>query len=548
MTLLMFSEYGFATKYYPNILSIKIIYLALKFRNELMKYIFQTMLMLFILWSTISIAQEQNIAKIGNINISSKEFKQRFEFTPKVKSDFDSTKTNFLYSLVAEKLWALEAESLSMDTIPYVYNSVKNIERKLVKDKLYKIEVESKVIISEKEIAENLFKVDEKRTMNFLFSKNQNEIEDLYNKLYLGASFDSILVSRVEYSEQVKGVPVVFGQMDENVENEIFALRLNQFTKPIHVEIGWVIYNLQSIEFNQGENGLDAKAKRKKVEDILFARRAKIFYSEFFNKYILGTIIHSDKELINQLVDEVYKLLNKNGEKFYNKNNNKYEIDEYQIKIIKNNFTEESLSSNFIKFEISPINLEKYLISLELNGFSCDNLSRDIIYNTVNNNVKSYIFEEILFREGYSRGLQKSVEIQNELKTWRESFLASYFRYSFLDSVETSDSEAKDFYDKVVSENSDVVTETYAEVKEKIKSGLYFKDLENLYIDETVALAKKYGVSVDVELLNSLQVTDIEMMVYRTLGFGGQITAVPYLQSFYTWKNWLPKSVKKSLP
>ena len=192
--------------------------------------------------------------------------------------------------------------------------------------------------------------------------------------------------------------------------------------------------------------------------------------------------------------------------------------------------------------------MEKYLINLELNGFSCNDISRDAIYRALNNNIKSYIFEEILFREGYSRGLQNSVEVKNDLKTWRESFLASYFRYSFLDSVKTSDSEAKNFYDKVVSENSDAVTETYDEVKEKIKSGLYFKELENLYIDETVSLAKKYGVTVDVELLNSIQVTEIEMMVYRSLGFGGQITAVPYLQSFYTWKTWLPKSLKKSLP
>lgn len=513
-----------------------------------MKYKFQIMLMFFILFITISFAQEKNIAKIGNLNLSAKEFKQRFEFTPKVKSDFDSTKINFLYSLVAEKLWALEAESLSMDTIPYVYNSVKNIERKLVKDKLYKIEVENKVLITKKEIDANLFKIDEKRTMNFLFSKDQNEIEQLYSDLVKGASFDSFLVSRVEYSEQVKGVPVVFGQMDEDVENEIFSLKLNKFTKPIPVEVGWVIYYLKSIEFNQGENGLTADAKRKKVEDVLFTRKAKIFYSEFFNKYILGTVIHSDKEILNQIVDEVYNVFSESGEKLYNKNINKFQLDEYQIKIIKDKFSQESLSSDFIKFEFSPTSLEKYLISLELNGFRCDDISKGTIYKALNNNVKSYIFEEILFREGYSRGLQNSVEIKNDLKTWRESFLASYYKYSFLDSVETNDSEAKEFYDKVVSENSDEVTSTYAEVKEKIKSGLYFKELENIYIDKTVSLAQKYGVSVDVELLNSVQVTDIEMMVYRYLGFGGQITAVPYLQSFYKWKNWLPKSLKKSLP
>ena len=153
-----------------------------------------------------------------------------------------------------------------------------------------------------------------------------------------------------------------------------------------------------------------------------------------------------------------------------------------------------------------------------------------------------------MYREGYSRGLQNSQEIKNDLNTWRESFLASYYRYSFLDSIETSDIEAKEFYNRVVLERGNSVTETYSEVEEKIKKGLYFEELENRYIDETVTLAKKYGVSVDTELLNLVKVTEIEMMVYRSLGFGGEITAVPYMQSFYKWKNWLPKSLKKSLP
>ncbi len=513
-----------------------------------MKYKIRTFLVLFLVLNIVSIAQDQNLAKIGNLELSAKEFKQRFEFTPKIKSDFDSTKVNFLYTLIAEKLWALEAQSLSMDTIPYVYNSIKNIEQKLIKDKLYKIEVESKVIITEKNISENLFKLNEKRTMNFVFSKDQNEIKDLYNRLLLGDSIDSVLNDRVEQNQQVEGVPVVFGQMDEHLENIIYSLELNKFTEPIPVKVGWVIYYLKSVETREYDNGNNGKTKRKEVEDVLFARKAKTFYSEFFNKYVLGATVHSDKRLVYQLEDKIFNVLRENGENLFNNNSKKYQLDEYQIKTIRNDFTKIELSSEFIKFKISPVSLEKFLISLQLNGFTCNRINKGDIYKALNSTIKSYIFEELLFREGYSRGLQNSEEIKSELKLWRDSFLASYYRHSFLDAIETTDSDAKEFYDKIVSESDNTVTETYTEVKDKIKSGLYFEELENVYIDKTVSLVEKYGVSVDVELLNSIQVTDIEMMVYRTLGFGGEITAVPYLQSFFKWKNWLPKSLKKSLP
>jgi len=511
------------------------------------KYLY-TIVILFFTLNIHLYAQEQNLAKIGNIELSAKEFKHRFEFTPKVKSDFDSTKVNFLYSIIAEKLWALEAESLSMDTIPYVYNSVKNIEKKLVKDKLYKIEVESKVIITESEITENLFKISEKRTMNFLFSKDKNEIEQLYNKLVSGVSFNSLIIGRMEQNQQVNGIPVVFGQMDEKLENIVYLLKLHKFTKPVPLNVGWVIYYLKSIEVVPLEDRNDEKANRKIVEDILFARKAKVFYDEFFNKYIKGNTVYADKQLSHLLENTIFDRYHEEYESLYNENTKQYQFDQYKIKTIREMFTEEELSRDFIKFEISPVSLEKYLLNLELNGFSSDKMSKYAIFTAIAKDVKSYIFEELLIREGYSRGLQNSKEIKNELITWRESFLASYYRHSFLDSIEADDNEAKDVYDKIVSESSDSTTETFDDVKEKIKTGLFFKELENLYIDKTVALAEKYGVSVDTELLNRIQVTDIEMMVYRSLGFGGKITAVPYLQSFYTWKNWLPRSLKKRLP
>ncbi len=513
-----------------------------------MKYKVSTLLLSLFLLNICTFGQEQNLAKIGSIELSTKEFKERFELTPKIKSDFDSSKVNFLYSLIAEKLWALEAQSLSMDTIPYVYNSVKDIERKLIKDKLYKIEIESKVSVTEKEITENLFKLEENRSMNFLFSKDQNEIDRLYVRLLLGESIDSLLVGRPEQKQQVEGIPVVFGQMDEKLENIIYSLKIDEATEPVPVKIGWVVYYLKSIEANPFKDGNNENAKRKKVEEILFNRKAKFFYKEFFNKYIFGNTVISDKQLVNYLVNEIFTLFRENEKEFYNENSKKYQLNEYQIKTIASMFTEEELSREFIKFDVSPVTFEKYLQSLELNGFSCEKRSKSAVFKALDNNIKSYIFEELLFREGYSRGLQNSNEVRSELKMWQESFLANYYRHSFLDSVETSDSDAMDYYNKVISENGKSSTETFNDVKEKIKSGLYFKELENLYIDKTVALAKKYGVSVNVGLLNKIKVTDVEVMVYRLLGFGGEISAVPYLDSFYKWKNWLPKSIRKTLP
>jgi len=515
-----------------------------------MKFKYLILPLIYLLFNPFNFAQDKFLAKVGNIEISPLEFKQRFELSPKEIGDFesDSSKVNFLYSLISEKLWAIEAESLSMEKVPYVINSVNNIGRKLVKDKLYKLEIESKVKITEEEIARDVKKVYEKRIMKFLFSKERSEIDMLYEKLIFGVLIDSLLIGRAEENEQIDGIPVVYGQMEAKLEDKLFTLSINQFTEPIFMREGWVIYYLKGIESVPMPEDNRERAIQKRVEDVIFARKAEGYYNEFFNANVKGKRVTSDKYLFRKLVDEIFTLMLEKDKKLFNKHENKYQLDAYSVKTIRNTFSNNELLSDFIKFNSSPVSLGGYLTHLELNGFNLEKVSKEAINSALNKNVKAFIFEEILVREGYQRGLQNSKEIREELRIWRQSFLASYYRHSYLDSINTNDNEAKELYQKIVSENDNANVESFEEVKEKIKSGQYFNKLQDLYINKTVSFAKKYGVSIDSKKLNSIQVTNIEMMVYRYLGFGGEITALPYLQPFYKWKYWLPKSLKLQLP
>lgn len=513
-----------------------------------MKNKFYTLLLVVLIPTALVFAQDKFLAKVGNEEISAIEFKKRFEFTPKEKTDHDSSKVNFLYSIIAEKLWALEAESLELDTIPYVYNSIKNIERKLVKDLLYKIEIESKVKVTDLEIGKDLPKTTEKRIMNFVFSKRKSEIDSLYNRLLSGEKIDSVLVGRIENNQQKAGIPVIYGQMDEQIESEIYSLQIDKFSKPMPINIGWVIYSLKNIETAIPNNETQIKANRKKVEETIFARKAKVFYDEFIAKYIKGIAASADRKVFDALVNQFFSTFQEDFESLYNENTKKYHLDEYQIRKVKNAFSTEMLNSILVKMEVSPISLEKYLTNLELNGLVTEKMSKWNISDALGRDIKSYILEELLFREGFSRGLQNFPEIVSELKSWKESYLASYYKHTFLDSAKTDEAEAKKYFDKVMSENPNATDKSFDELKEKIKSGLYFSELENIYIDKTVNLAQKYGVSVNLDVLNSTNVTNVEMMVYRKLGFGGQITAVPFSQPFFKWKYWLPKSLKQQLP
>ena len=51
----------------------------------------------------------------------------------------------------------------------------------------------------------------------------------------------------------------------------------------------------------------------------------------------------------------------------------------------------------------------------------------------------------------------------------------------------------------------------------------------------TQTLANQYGVNINDQALKALKLTDVNMFTYRFMGFGGRITAIPYLVPWYEW-------------
>ena len=119
---------------------------------------------------------DKNVARVGNLTISEQEFLERYEMTPGFnrhrKSTIESQKIEFLFSLIAEKLWALEAIDRGMDTTDVLKFTTESFTKMFVRDALFKKEIREKSIASEQEVMEGLNKSTSKLYVNFLFSND----------------------------------------------------------------------------------------------------------------------------------------------------------------------------------------------------------------------------------------------------------------------------------------------------------------------------------------------------------------------------------------
>ncbi len=83
--------------------------------------------------------------------------------------------------------------------------------------------------------------------------------------------------------------------------------------------------------------------------------------------------------------------------------------------------------------------------------------------------------------------------------------------------------------------------------REGLKQDLYFKKLQQLLDSKTVELANKFGVEINLDLLKNVSVTNLNIVVMRSFGFGEKMLAAPLINSQFKWyEDWLES--KKVLP
>ncbi len=413
-------------------------------------------------------------------------------------------------------------------------------------DKLYKEKIEKNVKISAAELQNEKKKIHKKLILNYIASNSREEINRIYSSLLHGEPFDSVLSKRNEAAKQTEGIPVYYGDMKPYLENAVFALRINEFTKPLKVDSLWVIYKLTETERVKTNPNFPNKSDDKIARETLFNRKAKKIFKEYNKKIVLGKRIKSDKILSDKLTTSLLAKL-EDAENPFNEKKNKYELGYYSIIGIKKDFDKEELNAQFIKFKKEPVSLDFFINQLATEGFSTNDISRGSVEESLHAYTKRFIWETILEREALKAGYENSPDLKNDLKLWRESFLASYYRNSLLDSISVNDNEIEAVYNRVKEQIPGELKNKPDEVFDKITSALYNKKIKEFYEQKTIKLARKYGVKIYRDKLNEIKVTDIEMIAYRSLGFGGTITAVPYTIPFFEWKNWLNKKITNPL-
>jgi parvulin-like peptidyl-prolyl isomerase len=398
------------------------------------------------------IVDEGVIAKVGSSKITKQEFIARYELTPQVYAGItgieEALKKEVLYSIISEKLWALEANELGLATSDLIKYTYKVYEEMYVRDALYRVEILSKVKLSDEYLAEAFRRNSQILQVNYLFSSSPNEIDLLYNQLKEGTPFDSLLAIRPENALQTEPYYVSYGQMDKPVEDILYNLKIGHFTKPVEAPSGWYTFKLLKKGKNLLLNTEQADAEHKKVLKIARTTIIDSIYKEFYEDFFSDVNAETNGAIFHQFADEVVKSLSdrkhsKNvpdGKEIFLKPDDLYRIE--------NVLGEETLNASFIELDDQPAILKEFIQYFAFESFSVDTIDSNMITGKLNSNIKRFIEHKLLSREGYRRGLQNLPEVQRHLKMWMSYYLNDALRGEMIKNIEVTDDELLNYYQR----------------------------------------------------------------------------------------------------
>ena len=393
---------------------------------------------------------KNNVAEIGDKRISKDEFIKRYEMMPQLNrskrfnEDDEKLKRDFLYSLIAEKLWAQEAEALGYDTSAAVNYSYENLEKMYVRDALFKIEITDKAEIQNEDIEKALDRMNKLLKVNYLYSRDKEEINEVYQKLKAGIPFDSVLSSRTENILQPEPYDIVYGRMEEFVEDSIFALNISEYTQPVKSPDGFYIFKLIEV----GRNPESGKENfQSSINKIMEQRVKERIGSKFYSDFFADKEVTADGDLFWYLSEKLIKEMKKLESESGSKGEPIALSDEAFYKIL-NEFGADSLNMEFIKFSENPVSLKEFLYAFIFEGFSSKNIDPQSIRFQLDKRVREFIENTLLAREGFERGLDKLPEVKEDLDMWKDHYLSVQLKKDFIDSITVSDEELSDFLDE----------------------------------------------------------------------------------------------------
>ncbi len=551
------------------------------------------------------------LAIVGGQPITTEDFRNRYELSLYAGKDYrDTTKMEFLYSMIAEKLLSQAGASSDEPLTPVESDVVKEMDEIFLRDALYRTQVLPAVEVSREELARGLrfstysyildaFYFPDSLSARKFYDLSSREKKNIYELA------DSLSVSH-------DTLQIGYGESTEGIENAFFGNRKGFLSGPTITVDGWVLFKIISREVNKKFSGVATEDKAAMVRKIIESREQ----TELGGKYLSGVMknvkVDVNYDVFRPLVYSIQKLISvKHPESF----DPYYYLSAQDVLTLRDEFAAE-LSTPILSFNGGNLTLDRVFKELPVSGFHAVDTTVPQITVALHSALRFISQNYFLAEKARELGLDNSGEVKYNVQMFLDAYRSSRISDEVTDTVQVSQREVDEFfknhqdevlngiqlklkkfeagnindvvrmYDKLMDDQMRSPDDTSGEwtrasqlgeigaVLAQQKNGTVYGpifddgkfciyriiDKRSALSEATIGhsidvaremaiemkrekalsqyiagLAAKAGVRFNYQNIRAMKVSDIQMLTFRYIGFGGRILAVPMLYPRQSW-------------
>ncbi|NUM70400.1 MAG: peptidylprolyl isomerase [Ignavibacteriaceae bacterium] len=428
-------------------------------------------LLLFPLFLTSLYSQnsgDNTVLKIGKITVTEEEFLNRYQLSPHFSDNElnpDSARMSFLYSLAAEKLWALEGEKLMADTSGIFINSMNSLKKMFLKDELYREVIDKNIAITPAEIDSGVRRFTSVVYVKMIACRDEAEAGEIRGLIDAGASFDSLLALRPEAKKQTEPFEVKFGSFDDTaLEDSILFAPDRYISGPVKARLGWIIFKVT--EKVPNPLAVDKpETVKSRVRNVIYERRSLKLTDIFMSSLLGGREISGNEEQFRKVLKLLTGLLSVKNIS----DTEGYNLTENDLKSVYYGLSPDELKAPFVYTgENSPSTADFLFYIFYQNARFRDNRP-GYIAEVLKMYSRYFIEHEALAAEAVKRGLDLSAPVIHDTEMWKDNYLAQSAAASFSADVKITDDELKEYYEK---KSGGVISSTQVNILEILNTDL----------------------------------------------------------------------------
>lgn len=465
------------------------------------------------------------VATVGRFTIAQRDLLDSYEFGPAFVKRLPDPLRRHLDYMIDERLLALDAERLRLDTTAFVRERVAALEEDLAVDELYREEILSRVHLSDAELDTALQKARMHVRLRWLYAPDKRNAERLRARLAAGATFDSLFVAMKDSPSDRSLETTVLSLEVNNPEfaSAVRQLRVQETSAPLAGPDGYYIVRVDQIWQHPVLTETEYEKLRADAASALRAAKASRLAGEYVKGKMRG-------------VNPVIKAEGYNIVRAYLADKGLSRDTRVKWNIPSTFMTEAGpmplsaseafLSRPLVTYGARTLLVRDYLRWFDIRQFQLKRTSLAAFNASVKQAIWKMVQDRLLSEEAYRRGLHTRTNVRRETHTWEAKLLYLAARRRLQQSIVVPDSTLRAAYERIrkrsLGQNGKPLS--FEEVRDALWAESFAERERELLFRTLQTLRREHSVVINEPLLRALTARmqrdphAIELKVYKPGG------------------------------